>query len=149
MNDKNISTEELLKLIFAESSLEHWMRRDASNVFFPELPDYIGMLLRERGEAAERVIKRADIEKSFGHQIFSGRRKPSRDTVLRLAFGFELDYEGTQELLKVARKSPLHPKVRRDMVLVFCLQHKKSVVECQLALHEYGLPLLGEERRGE
>lgn len=144
-----IKTDELLRLLFMESSLEHLMTKDASGLSFPRFSDYITALCRQRDEVPERVINRANIEKSYGHQLFNGRRNPSRDTVLLLAFGFEMDYEAAQELLKIARKSLLHPKVKRDMVLVFCLQHHYSVVDCQLALQEYHLPLLGEGNRNE
>ena len=69
--------------------------------------------------------------------------------MLKLAFGFGMDYEQTQELLKVARKSLLHPKVKRDMVLVFCLHHHQTLVDTQIALQEYRLPLLGEGSKNE
>ncbi len=144
-----LSTEELLKLLFMESSLDQLLARGSTSFGFPGFADYITALCRQKEEAAERVIRRADIEKSFGHQLFSGRRSPSRDTVLQLAFGFEMDYEAAQELLKIARKSLLHPRVKRDMVIVFCLQHHLSIVDCQIYLEKYGLPLLGEGNRNE
>ncbi len=144
-----ITTEELLELLFMESSLEHLMNSDRSSLTLPGFAEYITALCARREEPPERVIRRADLEKSYGHQLFSGRRSPSRDTVLRLAFGLELDYEGTQELLKVARKSRLHPKVKRDMVLIYCLYHGYTLVRCQNALLEYGLPVLGEGKQYE
>lgn len=144
-----MKTDELLRLLFMESSLERLMEKDPSSLSFPSFPDYITALCKKRDEPPERVINRANIEKSYGHQLFNGRRNPSRDTVLQLAFGFEMDYEAAQELLKIARKSLLHPKVKRDMVLVFCLQHRYSVVDCQVALQKYQLPLLGEGNRNE
>jgi hypothetical protein len=146
---EKLSTEELLKLMFMESSLDHLMDKGSASLGFPSFTDYIAALCRRKGEVPERIINRANIEKSYGHQIFSGRRNPSRDTVLQLAFGFELDYEGAQEMLKIARKSLLHPKVKRDMIIVFCLQHRAGVVECQLALEKYKLPLLGEGNRND
>ena len=141
------STDEILRQMFAEPSLEHWMEKEASDVRFPCFADYITELCRRRGEPPERVINRANLEKSYGHHLFTGRRNPSRDTVLRLAFGFGLNYEGTQELLKVARKSPLYPRVKRDMILAYCLHHQYSLSACQEALQQYALPLLGEGSR--
>ena len=70
-------------------------------------------------------------------------RNPSRDTVLMLAFGFELSLDETQQILKVARQTPLHPKVKRDAVIAYCLHHQKTIVETQQVLYEYGLPLMG------
>lgn len=148
-DDKRLSTEELLRLLFMESSLENLLRRSETSVLTPAFSDYICALCAERGETHERVIKRANIEKSYGHQMFGGRRNPSRDMVLRLAFGFELDYEGAQKLLKTARKSMLYPRVKRDLIVIYCLHHHYSVVECELLLEQYKLPLLGEGNRNE
>ena len=67
--------------------------------------------------------------------------------MLQLAFGFALDYDGAQQMLRSARKSPLYPRVRRDAVIIFCLAHRYDIVACQEALEQYGLPLLGEGGR--
>ena len=141
--ENDMNSEELLRLLFMESSLEHLMTMDTGEVGMPTFAEYITQLAKSMGEAPERVINRADLDKSYGHQLFRGIRNPSRDTVLMLAFGFKADYARAQTLLKIARKSPLHPRVKRDMVIIFCLHHGYSIVETQLALSDYGLPLLG------
>ena len=146
---RKLNTEELLRLLFMESSLDSLLQRSESSVRTPAFSEYICALCDARGETHERVIKRANIEKSFGHQVFGGRRNPSRDTVLRLAFGFELDYEGAQKLLKAARKSLLYPRVKRDLIVIYCLHHHCSVVECEILLEQYRLPLLGEGSKNE
>ncbi len=149
IDQSKMSTEELLKLLFMESSLDHLMTRDADSEHLPSFSEYINAVCKQKGEPPERIINRTNLERSYGHQLFSGRRSPSRDTVIQLAFGFEMDYDSAQELLKIARKSPLHPKVKRDMLIVFCLHHSYSIVDCQLALQKYGLPILGEGNRNE
>lgn len=118
--------------------------RDADEMGLRPLPDYLRALCEARGERPEQVIRRADIERSFGHQIFRGARRPSRDTVLRLAFGFALDLEGAQALLRHAACGPLYPRVLRDAAVGFCLENGASLMDCQEALQELGLPLLGE-----
>lgn len=140
---KEPDTDELLGLAFAEPELDGFMRAIGTGVPLPPFSEFITDLASEREEVPERIIDRANLSKSFGHQLFNGRRKPSRDSVLQLAFGFEADYELAQELLKVARKSQLHPRVRRDVVIIYCLQHRYTVVDAQIALDKYGLPLLG------
>ena len=45
--------------------------------------------------------------RNYAYQLFNGTRKPSRDKVIQLAFGFGLSVDDTQELLKVARQAPL------------------------------------------
>ena len=142
-------TDGLLKLLFMESNLDHFMKSDTTELLLPPFSEYITALSEKRQEVPERIINRAGLDRSYGHQLFSGRRNPSRDSVLQLAFGFEADYELAQEMLKTARKSYLHPRVKRDMIIIFCLQHHYSVSDTQIALDKYDLPLLGGGNRYE
>jgi hypothetical protein len=96
-----------------------------------------------------RVINKSGIERTYGHQLFNGRRKPSRDKVLQLAFGFEMNYGEAQELLKAARKSALYPRVKRDAVIIYALNRGLGVYDVQATLRDLNLPLLGKEDRYE
>ena len=149
MDQHRISTEELFALLFKTSSLPLFLEGKASDITLPAFHEYIASLCTRQNEIPEHVIQRAGLEKSFGHQLFSGRRTPSRDTALQLAFGFLLSVTETQELLKVARKSPLYPRVKRDSAIVYCLYHGKSFVDTQIILQELGLPILGGGGRND
>jgi len=94
----------------------------------------------------EHVIIRSGIERSFGHQLFRGIRKPSRDNVLRLAFGFGLNVDETQTLLQLARRSPLYPKIKRDAAVLYSLSRKETIMEIQSSLCDLGLVMLGGEK---
>ncbi|MBR2761764.1 MAG: hypothetical protein IKE16_10145 [Solobacterium sp.] len=148
-NKRGLSTLELWAKLFKSSSLDQYLS-DRNEI--PELPvfsDYIKALAEEKGEKPETVIGRGGIESSFGHKLFSGTRKPSRDTVLQLAFGFAMDADETQKLLKVARATALHPRVKRDAVIAYCLQFHKSFMETQQLLYENHLPLIGGNHNGK
>ena len=147
MDQNRLSTEELFSLLFQTSSLPLFLEEKGSVITLPVFHEYIASLCAEQNEVPEHIIQRAGLEKSFGHQLFSGRRTPSRDTVLQLAFGFSLSVTDTQELLKVARKSPLYPRVKRDSVIIYCLYHGKSFVDTQIILHDLDLPILGDGGR--
>jgi hypothetical protein len=139
----SIATRELWAQLFHAPSIDVFLADSASACELPQFSDYITGLCRSRNEKPERVITRAGIEKSFGHRLFSGMRNPSRDTVLQLAFGFEMTTDEAQQLLKIARNTPLHPKVKRDAIVAFCLHNKMQLIDAQQALHDNGLPLLG------
>jgi len=91
----------------------------------------------------EHIIKQSMIERTYGHQLFNGTRNPSRDKVVQLAFGFGLDVEGTQKLLVASQKSPLYPKIMRDAAILYCINHKKDILETQDLLQDLCLSLLG------
>lgn len=110
---------------------------------------YITALCRKMELTPEWVIKQASIERTYGHQLFNGTRKPSRDKVIQLAFGFKMDVDGAQELLKASRKSLLYPRIKRDAAILYCLNNQKDVIETQSVLETLGLTLLGgEEKHG-
>lgn len=150
MKDKAISvtTDELWARLFSAPTVNQYLAENAS-CELPPLRDYLGELCRAKNEPPEKVINRAGIERSFGHHLFRGSRKPSRDTVLQLAIGLELSPVEAQQLLKVARMSPLHPKVKRDAVIAHCLYHGTGFVRTQQLLMEQELPLLGGVQHGK
>ena len=151
MQDKStrISTGELWARLFKSPSVDGFLAENSGACELPSFSDYITELCAAKGEKPERVLKRGNLESSYGHRLFAGGRNPSRDTVLQLAFGLELDPDAAQQLLKVARAAPLHPRVKRDAVIAFCLHHRTSVDETQVILAENGLPILGGGKRGE
>ena len=139
----NIATVELWGKLFQAPSIDRFFADNEEYCSMPAFSEYITQLCESRSESSEKVINRSGIERSFGHRLFSGSRNPSRDTVLQLAFGFELSADEAQQLLKVAQVTPLHPKVKRDAVIAYCLQKHATVMDAQHALYENDLPLLG------
>jgi transcriptional regulator with XRE-family HTH domain len=104
---------------------------------------YLAELCREKA-ARGQVIRRADLARTYGHQIFNGTRRPSRDKLIQICFGLGLDVEEAQALLKKAEKSPLYPKLLRDAAVMRCLHDGKTVQQPQELLDRLGLTLLGE-----
>jgi len=144
-NMRKIRTSNLLQRLFKTSNLETFMGKNEDAMQMPSFHTYISELCKEMGLVPERVIKQSSIERSYGHQLFNGIRKPSRDKVIQLAFGFGLDVDGTQKLLKIARKNFLYPRIKRDAAVLYCISHHIGVVEAQNMLQDLGLTLLGGE----
>ena len=142
-DEKQVSTDELLKLLFKERSLEQFLLRNESAYLNADFSDYLSNWCKSHQEIPEQLIRRANLEKSFGHQLFSGKRKPSRDTVIQLAFAMQASVAQAQEMLKVARKSVLYPRIKRDTVIIYCLHNHVSLLDTEIILENLGLPILG------
>lgn len=113
-------------------------------------PDYLSSLCQKQQLVPERVIKASQIDRTYGHQLFNGTRKPSRDKILQLAFGFHLTVEEAQRMLRFGGKSPLYPRIMRDAAILYCLSRGMNVFEAQDLLESLGLTLLGGDyRHGE
>jgi hypothetical protein len=143
--DETTRTSTLLRQLFKTPDLDTFFDQYESTMQLPEFSSYLSGLCKERQLRKESVIRRACIERTYGYQLFNGTRKPSRDKVLQLALGLRLDIEQTQKLLRIAGKSPLYPRLKRDAAVIYCVTRKFSVMEAQSLLHELGLRMLGDE----
>ena len=149
MATDSISTSTLLQRLFKNTDIASFIDHHSEYMNRVSFDVYINRLCKDRDTVPERIIKKSGIDRTYGHQIFNGSRKPSRDKVIQLALGFEMDFYEAQELLKIARKSTLYPKIGRDAVLIYALNKKKTVTEVQATLEELSMPLLGKEDRYE
>jgi len=145
MPEKEIETGDLLNKVIKTASINRFIKRHGSSMEPVSFHKYVSDLCAQRYILPARVIEKSGIERTFGHQIFNGRRNPSRDKVIQIALGFGMDYKETQELLKVARKSALYPKIKRDAVMIYALENNLSFYDIQATLSELSLPLLGGE----
>ena len=65
------------------------------------------------------------------HQIFAGRRNPSRNRLLCLCYGLSASIDETQELLKLSGMAQLYPKRKRDAIIYYGLLHKEKPLQMQ------------------
>ena len=142
-NEKQVTTSELLNQLFQEKKLEEFLLHHESEYQNTTFADYLSEWCRTHKAVPEQLIRRTNLEKSFGHQLFTGKRKPSRDTVIQLAFAMEADVDETQEMLKAARKSLLYPRIKRDTVILYCLHNHISLVDTEILLARLDLPIIG------
>lgn len=143
---RHFSTEELTKGIIHTGDFKRYIQNHADSMTELSLTEHLEKLLNEKGMKRSDVILKANLDRTFGYQIFDGRKSPSRDKVLQLAFGFGLDYPETCELLRIARKPALYSRLKREAVIIYCIGHHMSVMETQYMLMEAGLSLLGAEK---
>ena len=138
-----VRTDTLMRRIIKADALDDVLRQNETSMHTPPFNHYLAALCRERALVPERVIRESDIDRSYGHQLFNGLRQPSRDKALQLAFGLKLGVSQAQELLRVAGKSQLYPRLKRDAIILFALNKSMSVLELQSLLNHYGMTPLG------
>ena len=80
----------------------------------------------------------ADLNDTFGYQIFKGTRHPSRDKVLQIAFAMALTLRETNRALTAAGASELYCKDRRDAIIIFCLDRGCSLQKVNEELYRFG-----------
>lgn len=80
----------------------------------------------KKGISKADVIRRLNIDRNYGYQVFNGKRVPTRNLIIRLALIFELDVEQTDYLLKLAEKPMLYVRNVVDARIFYAIKHQMS-----------------------
>lgn len=143
-----VNTNTLMRRLLKSSDLDTYLEGNESNLHSPDFYSLLKQACEKRNMLPAQVIERSQIERTYGHQLFNGTRRPSRDKVLQLALGLGLSVDETQRLLRAAGKSPLYPRLKRDAVILYGIGKKFPILTVQESLTKYGLTLLGGLKNG-
>ena len=99
MPDKKL-TDELLNELLDAPNIDGYIKEH--DFAAPSLSNYLKQLLQEKGLERSRVVRMADLNETFGYQIFTGARHPSRNKVLQIAFAMALALKETNRALTAA-----------------------------------------------
>lgn len=88
------------------------------------------------------LIKKTNLDRTYAYQIFNNTKNPSQDKVIQLALALSLNLHDTNLLLTLSNNKSLYPKLKRDAVIIFCINKKYSVMETNELLDEYQYPIL-------
>ena len=129
-------TDELLQELLSAPDSRAFT--DAHDLVVPELSEYLQLMLEKHGMKRVDVIHAANLNETFGYQIFTGSRKASRDKVLQIALAMGLSLQETGRLLQAAGANGLYCKNRRDAIIIFCILHGCSLQETNNELYRFG-----------
>ncbi len=129
-------TEELLNELLNSSNIDDYL--EVAPVGRKSLAHYLQELLEEKHLERSRVVRMADLNETFGYQIFQGQRNPSRNKVLQIAFAMALTIDEVNHALMYAGLSALHCKNRRDAIIIWCIDHACSLVKVNEELYRLG-----------
>lgn len=129
-------TEELLGELLEAPSIDGFVAEN--NLGHRSLSDYLNELLEEKRLKRSQVVHMADLNETFGYQIFTGQRHPSRNKVLQIAFAMALTLREANRALEAAGVSSLYSKDRRDAIIIFCLDRGCSLQKVNEELYRFG-----------
>ena len=133
---QELLTEDLLdELLKAANPIDF---ADAYGIAERTLPEYLSQLLEEKGLNRPDVIRDAQIGETYGYYIFTGQRHPKRDFVIRIALAMRCSLLETNRLLKAEGLSALYCKNRRDVIVIFGIDHGYSLHEIDGQLYRFG-----------
>lgn len=110
---------------------------DDTDLYCPQIHYYLSDLLRTHDVSSSDYIKALNLERSYGYQLLNGRRKPSREHLIKTAILLHLGLEETQRLLKIGHREVLYPRVKRDAIAVFAIDKRLDLLEYQELMDAY------------
>ena len=137
-------TEDLLKELSTVADMKEYLAENAEEFvtkdFFGLLEEYTA----RRGYDKSEMAQLSGLDRFYVYEIYRGRKLPTADKIVALALALTLTLEETQHLLMTAARPVLYAKKKRDSILIFAINNKKTVVEANALLYEAGEALLSE-----
>ena len=143
-----ITTAPLTKILKNTKDINNFLTENQFSITNPTLSEHLKKLLFQKEMKRQDVINNAELDSNYTNQLFSGiKTKPGRNQTLSLAFGFGLNNEETDRLLKIARVGALYPKNNRDAVIIHSLETGKSITQTNEILNSLELETLSDNRK--
>ncbi len=136
------STDELIHEIKTSTDILDYLEKNSGEMQVDSLPEYLKDWLRRKGLSKADVVRRSNLNRAYVYQIFLGRKYPSRDKVIALAFGLGLDSDEAQTLLKQAGYRELYPRDPRDALLLYSLSRGETILQANEALYDHNIEVL-------
>ena len=123
------STDDLNQELMAQPNLDQYLTENEGYWRHTDISVFLTRLHEESGLSKAELARRAGISEVYLHQVFSGRRRPSRDRLLCLCIGMRARLEETQQLLKQVGYAPIYLRLKRDAIIGHGLLHHTPLTE--------------------
>lgn len=135
---QRLCTQDLMLILEQAEELPAALEEISGGLTAPGFPAYLTQLMERKKVTTAQLSELALLSRSFTYQLCGGVRAPSRDIVLRLALVLELTVDEAQRLLRSAQRGALYPRVRRDAIMIFCLNQRLNLLETDELLRSFG-----------
>ena len=139
---KEKTTGELENELKTANSADEYLIQNSDYLLRQSISDALNEALYRANLTISKVVRNSGLTRSHVYHIFGGKRLPSRDKLIAIAFGLGVSCDETNALLKKCRFAPLYAKDARDAVIMFNLAHNKDIFETNVNLEEQGFQVL-------
>ena len=127
MERKN--TDNMQKELMGSSNLSSFLSDNQEHFRTESVPEILNRLFEKRELSKAALAKQSGMSEIYLHQIFAGRRNPTRSRLICLCYGLNATLGETQELLKLCGLAQLYPKIKRDSIIMYGIAHGVSLIE--------------------
>lgn len=128
-----------MKELNSTSNIDSYLKDNENYIINQTLCKYLSALIEAKNLSKSEIIRKSDINEIYAYQIFSGKRFPSRNKLIRICIGAEFTLEEINNVMTVAEFSPLYPKIKRDSIIIFGIRNEKSILQINELLYSHQL----------
>lgn len=115
-------------------SFDAYSRHNTASFSDSRVAELLSQIYEKKSITKAALARQAGISEVYLHQVFSGRRMPSRDRLLCICIALELSLEETQDLLKRASYAQLYLRIQRDAIISYGILHHMDLEEINQTL---------------
>ena len=134
---KKLPTEELLKQLNSCNSIDDYFKKNSEYLIDTTLAEYLYNVFEEKCLKKSRVFEKAEIDSVYGYQIIGGKKTPSRNKLLALVIAAGFTLNEIQATLKIGNLAQLSPHNKRDSLIIFGINNKKTIPELNELLYKH------------
>ena len=123
------STDYLKQELMEQANLDQYITENEAYFVETDLTETLTELYEKCGLSKAELARRAVMSEVSLYQVFSGRRRPSRDRLLCLCIGLDAGLEEANLLLKGMGYAPVYPRLKRDAIISHGLLHRTPLTE--------------------
>ena len=127
MKDK--TTDDLSQALMEQPSIDSYLRENRPFFAGQSIGELLSAYYERTDLSKAALARKAGMSEVYLHQVFAGRRNPSRDRLICLCVGLEVSLEEAQQLLKLASYAPLYPRLKRDAIISYGIVHRMALGE--------------------
>lgn len=136
------TTKEMEQEILKSDNIYDVIEANRNSFCSENICEYIKDLLKKKELTPASAIRASGLDRSYGHQIISGKKIPSRDKLIALAFGMGLSLEETNALLKISCNRPLYARDERDAVMIYAIAKGMNIIQTNELLYEKDIEII-------
>ena len=116
-------TNDLRQELMEAGDIDSYLRENQESFATAPVAGLLMEIYEQKNLSKAALARGAGMSEVYLHQVFAGRRNPSRDRLLCLCIGLSATVEETQQLLRQAGYAQLYPRVRRDAIILHAIAH--------------------------
>lgn len=136
------STDNLKQDLMDMADLDKFLEENQEEFSNENFLNLLKDLLEKKKISKAALAKKAGMSEVYLHQIFAGKRRPSRNRLLCLCYGLGTSVDEAQDMLRQCGMAQLYPKMKRDAIIWHGLAHQVELFDINDKLYTEDLETL-------